>query len=116
SETERWAEPLKRGFPRILQQDLERRLGPDSVVAFPWPVNRAPARTVTIEVQHFERRSDGKVELSVRWTLRGREGRVLAAKDESILEPLVEPSAEGGVGALSRTLFLLGSRITAALR
>jgi len=115
SEGEQWAEPLNRGFARVLARDVELALGPGSVVLFPWPRSAAPRWSVSIDVQRSERLAVGEVELTARWTLRdAKSGEVLVASDESIRDRMRDQSGEAAVAALSRALAALGQNIVRA--
>ncbi|MDM4764995.1 PqiC family protein [Pelomonas sp. SE-A7] len=67
---ERWAESLRDAVPRLLQQDLARLRGSDSVWRLPLPPGVAAARQLRVEIQRLDADSSGRsVVLQARWTL-----------------------------------------------
>ncbi len=113
----RWAEPLREGIARVLQQDLAQASGARQVVRYPWPSAPRVDLAVAVDVLRFEPDAGGQVELAARWSVRElAQGHVLAVR-----ESLVAEAAEGGgsgaqVAALSRALGRLAGEIATALR
>lgn len=67
---ERWAESLRDAVPRLLQQDLARLRGSESVWRMPLPAGVTAERQLRVEIQRLDADSGGRsVVLQARWTL-----------------------------------------------
>ena len=69
NEGHRWAGTLQSEILRVLAADLEILTGARSVVVFPWNVALEPDLRFRIDVQAFEGRRGGKVQLKAAWSL-----------------------------------------------
>lgn len=90
--TERWAESLRDAVPRLLQQDLARLRGSDSVWRMPLPPGMTAERQLRVEIQRLDADSAGrKVVLQARWTLIDPNG----AGKPTVAERRIEVMATG---------------------
>lgn len=69
NEGHRWAGTLQSEILRVVAADLEALTGARSVVVFPWPVELDPDLRFRIDIQAFEGRRGGKVQLKAAWSL-----------------------------------------------
>lgn len=116
AEFDRWAEPLKDNFTRVLAENLSILMSTDQVAVFPWKRSIPIDYQVTVEVNSFIVVGDGNSVLAARWMIFGKAGRTLlftrkteyrANNDGENFEALVE--------GLSRTLADLSREIATAL-
>jgi uncharacterized protein len=113
----RWAEPLREGFVRVLQQDLLIASGARQVVLHPWPVSTRMDLVVTIDVLRFEADTSGNAEIVARWTARrNADARVLASRESRTAERADGIGRAADVAALSRALGALAQEIATTLR
>ena len=114
---DRWAEPLKDNFSRVLTENLGTLLGTERIAMFPWKSALGSTFQVTMEVFSFEGDSQGNVLLSVRWTLYGDEGKKeLLTKKSDLGEPTDASGYEALVSAQSRAVGGLSKEIAEAIR
>ncbi len=117
SSLERWAEPLRENFTRVFTADLAAAAGADEVVEFPWHGRPAVDYRVTVDVEQFERRSDGVAVIVARWRLRRGLSKTILHSTRSTHEVHIDGSdTEHAVEALSRATALLAQEIAAAIR
>lgn len=89
---ERWAESLRDAVPRLLQQDLARLRGTDSVWRMPMPPGVVAERQLRVEIQRLDADSAGRsVVLQARWTLIDPSG----ASKPVVAERRIEVSVAG---------------------
>ena len=113
----RWAEPLREGLVRILQQDILVASGARSVTRYPWSTASHVDLAVAVDVLRFEASEGADAELVARWTVRELpHGRVVAAHDSRLTEPVDGSDTGAEVAALSQALGGLAREIAAALR
>jgi len=87
---ERWAESLRDAVPRLLQQDLARLRGSDSVWRLPLPPGVSAERQLRVEIQRLDADSAGRsVVLHARWTLIDPSGASKPAVAERRIEVAV---------------------------
>jgi uncharacterized lipoprotein YmbA len=94
SQTDRWGEPLDKGFARTLQENLRRQLGTDRVVLYPWYAIDRPRYQVTIDVVRFDRDGEGTAHLNARWEIRDTAANRVVHSDETVASqapPAPEP-------------------------
>jgi len=113
----RWAEPLRDAVPRLLRQDLERRLGASVWVA-PLPPGAAFARQLTVEILALDilegRRA---VEIRARWTLADVRGATAPRVfEEALVTAVGDPGVDGLAAAHRLALWQLAGRIAASAR
>jgi uncharacterized lipoprotein YmbA len=69
SDTHRWGEDLDCGLERVVAENLAVLVPAAQVGSFPWRDPAPMDYRVSIEVQRFERTSDGAVTLEARWAV-----------------------------------------------
>jgi hypothetical protein len=117
SPLDRWAEPLRDNFARVLTADLEAATGSQNVISFPWHGTPSVDYRVAIDVEQFELRSDGVAVLVARWRLRaGTSGATVRAARSAHEVPIDGDDTAQAVEALSRAVALLAADIAAAIR
>jgi uncharacterized lipoprotein YmbA len=117
SEFDRWAEPLKENFTRVLIENLLFLLGPDKVLAMPRTINIPITRSVFVEVFQFDGNSAGEVVLFARWSLfQSNFKTLLQTKTSTFKESAGGPGYEPFVAACSRALASLSSEIALAIK
>ena len=112
----RWAEPLREGFLRILGKNLANDVGTNRVVLFPW-YEVELAYQVQGEVLRFEVNDSGQVILQCGWALsRPSDQKVLAVRsfDKSLAADRTDP--EEVAQKMSELLEELAEDITQTIR
>lgn len=117
SDYDRWGEPLKEGFARTLERDLESELGAGHVVAAPFDPTGRPTVTLDLEVRRFERTGTTVAVLEARWTIHdGKTGTTILSRDSRQQMPLAAAdNTPATVAALSKALAACAREIAAAL-
>jgi uncharacterized lipoprotein YmbA len=111
-----WAEPLEKGIPRVLSENLARLTGTDQVAVYPWPTQLEIDLMVEIAVIQFDGNKDGEVSLVARWRLvrpDGSEG--FPMQGSSYTDSAADRSTEALVAAMSRTLASLSRDIASTI-
>lgn len=84
SEFDRWAEPLKNNFMRVLKEDLVDRLRTDNIFIYPWPPDIVFEFQVSVEVIRFEAQPGDSAKLDVQWMiLRAQDREVILSRKSS---------------------------------
>ena len=105
STVDRWAEPLREGIMRIMEENLVWYLEPQDVISHPWTSLEQPDYAIQMEMAQFERSAEGDAELWAIWVVRpAATGRRSAIIETKIVEPVDPPSSEELVKALSHAL------------
>jgi hypothetical protein len=116
SEFDRWAEPLKNNFMRVLKEDLVDRLKTDSIFVYPWPAGAVFEFQVSVEVARFDARPGGNATLEVQWMiLRDHDGKVVVSRRSSYRADLGGSDANAIVAAQSRTVAAFSRDVAAAV-
>jgi uncharacterized protein len=105
SPVDRWAEPVKGGFRRVLADNLSKLIRTDRIVTFPWYRKARIDYQVHASVQRFDADPEGTAVLVVRWGIKGPDGKVYGEVRESRYESRgssVDPGADAG--SLSQVL------------
>jgi uncharacterized lipoprotein YmbA len=84
-EFNRWAEPLKENFFRVLAENLSVLLNTVDVSIYSRRISTPVNYHVTIDVTRFDVTSDGKALLIAYWAVLGEDGRKILLKKKSIL-------------------------------
>ncbi len=84
-EFNRWAEPLKENFFRVLAENLSFLLNTVDVRLYSRRISTPVSFQVTIDVSRFDVTSDGKALLIAYWAVLGENGRKILLKKKSIL-------------------------------
>ncbi len=111
-----WAEPLEKGIPRVLSENLARLTGTDQVSVYPWPTQMEIDFKVEIAVIRFEGNTDREVSLAARWRwVRADGSQVHPLQASSYAESAADRSKEAMVAAMSRALASLSRDIASAI-
>ena len=117
AEFDRWAEPVKQRFPRVLAENLAVLLATDRVVVAPWQSAASLDYRVAVDVIRFEGAPGGEVELVARWMVLGSEGDEIAPmKKSSLVVRANSPGYDGLAAAMSQAIADLSRHIAAAIR
>jgi hypothetical protein len=101
SPSDRWAEPLKDNFVRVLAENLTALAGTDHVVVYPWYRTAEPRYAVAVDVMRFEAGPDGDANLVARWVVTELPGGRAVHMRESVLSrPAVEDDAAAALSAV----------------
>jgi uncharacterized lipoprotein YmbA len=116
-EFNRWAEPVKDNFSRVLAENLSVLLGPDRVLVSPRAGALLPDYQVWVEVIQFDAGPGGDFSLAAQWSLYRQEGKkVIVRKRFNILENAGDPGYVAMMAAGSRAVAALSREIAAAIR
>ena len=116
SALDRWAEPLSASFARVFAADLGSAIGTEDIVEFPWLLEPEVDYRVIVDVEQFERRSDGVAVLVARWQVRrGVRGETLGRKRATFEVPIDGGATSDAVEALGRATALLAGEIASAI-
>lgn len=117
SELDRWGGSLGDELARVLVENLGRLLAGSGCLVLPWLESSSPEYRVQLNVTRFDGPPEGPVQLNATWLLLGRgHGRLLAAGDASLAEPLQGPGYEAMAAAMSRALAELSRRVATEIR
>jgi len=117
AEFDRWAEPLRDNFSRVLTEDLSKALGTDRVAVFPRESAASYDYQIIVTVIRFDGESGGNAVLSVRWSIFGEAGKKeLFTKKTDISEPAGAQGYEALVSAQSRAIAELSKEIAGAIK
>ena len=116
-EFNRWAEPLKDNFYRVLVENLSTLLTSAKVIETAKRTKVPVDLDVGVDVAQFDGTLGGDVVLSVKWGLITSEGgKLLVAKRSSFKEPTGTATYEALVAAHSRAVAALSREIAEAIR
>ncbi len=116
SEFDRWAEPLKNNFMRVLKEDLVARLGTDTIVIYPWPPDRDVEFQISAEVTRFDALPGDNTQLDVQWRiLRAHDREVILSRKSSYTVALGRSDYKSIVAAQSRTVADFSGEVAAAV-
>lgn len=116
-EFNRWAEPLKENFSRVLIEDLAGLLGRDKVFVIWRPGAISLDYLVWVEVTQFDAGPGGDVSLAADWAIYQPDSRkVLVSKKSTLLEPAGAPGYQAMAAAGSRAVGGLSREIAEAIR
>jgi len=118
SEFDRWAEPLRQNFIRVLAENLSILIPTDRTAVFPWERSIPVNYQVVVEVTRFEGNADGNSLLMARWSIFGADRKQeLLARQSSFSEPIGPPQDyKATVSAMSRSLADFSREIAAAIK
>jgi uncharacterized lipoprotein YmbA len=110
SPVDRWAEPVKSGFRRVLADNLGKLLRTERILTFPWYRKARIDYQVHVSVQRFDADPQGTAVLIVRWGVKAHDGKTFGDVRESRYESQgngVDPGADAGslsevLGSFSR--------------
>lgn len=118
SEFDRWAEPLRQNFSRVLAENLAILIPTDRMAVFPWEKSPPIDYQVVVEVTRFEGYTDGNSVLMARWSIFGADGKQeLVTRQSTFTTPTGTPqNYEATVSTLSRSLADLSREIAAEVK
>jgi uncharacterized lipoprotein YmbA len=105
AEFDRWAEPLRQNFTRVLKENLSTLLGTDYILLEPWPKAAVVEYRLIVDVIHFEVDRQNAATLDARWLLMRETDDVIL-----MIRKSTHTAAVGGAGydqiaaALNQTL------------
>jgi len=114
----RWVEPLRDAVPRLLREDLLRRMGGQPLWAAPLPPGLAPTRQLRVEITTFEIGADGRtLATQARWSIADARGtRPPIAYEARFGTPALQPeAAESWALAHRQAVAALAARIAATM-
>lgn len=113
-ETHRWAEPLKTAIPRILADNLSRRIGSDKVSFHPQYASGKANYRIFVDLQQFEA-TQGAVVLDALWTIKAAEGGPAVTRRSRQVVQIAGTGYEAMVAAYSKTLGLFAEEMAAVV-
>ncbi|GJM23329.1 MAG: hypothetical protein DHS20C15_32440 [Planctomycetota bacterium] len=116
AEFARWAEPLEENVARVIEQNLEARLGESSVFDSDSRWGPDAAFIVAVVVQEFDAVIDGACTLVARLHVSDGAGTWLATRSVRAQNTSSESGAAGVAQAMSANLHELSERIVATLQ
>ena len=117
AEFERWAEPLKGNFSRVLGENLSQLLATDRIAIFPWTGTPHIDYRVIVEVTRFDGAPGTAVQLDSRWSLiQEKDQKTLTEKKSAITIPADGQDFNGLVAAQSNAVANLSREIAAAIK
>ena len=116
SEFDRWAEPLKNNFTRVLKEDLVERLRTDNIFVYPWPPEAVFEFQVSAEVTRFDAHPGDSAKLDVQWViLRAHDREVILSRKSSYTVELDRSDYKTIAAAQSRTVADFSREVAAAV-
>ena len=115
-ETQRWAEPLKNGIPRLVAENLSRLLGTERVSSYPQNAGGDADYRVLLDIQRFESMPGESVTVEAFWTIRRTAGETTKTGLTVVREPVASGSYDALVAAYSQALVTVSSDIAQAIR
>lgn len=115
----RWVEPLRDAVPRLLREDLSRRMGGQPLWVAPLPPGLAPTRQLRVEITTFEIGGDGRTLATwARWSIADARGaRPPVAHETRFGTPAARPeAAESWALAHRQAIVALAERIAATMK
>lgn len=117
AEFDKWAEPLKDNFTRVLAENLSTLLCTDPIAVFPWRGSIAIDYQVAAELIRFDGNLGGAVTLIPFWTILGKDGRQTHVSKRTIYtEPVEGQSYKALVSAKSRAVAAFSRDIAAEIK
>jgi uncharacterized protein len=117
AEFDRWAEPLKENFTRVLSQNLSTRLCTKTVVVFPWRGTIPIDYSIQIDLNRFDGALGGTVSFEAWWMVfSGVNKKLLLSKKSNFNEAIGGKDYQSLVSAQSRVVGLLASEIAETIR
>ncbi|HUX23575.1 MAG TPA: PqiC family protein [Burkholderiales bacterium] len=115
SDADRWAEPLKREIPRVLAEDVGRRLPTADVAAYYQFGAQDAKYRVLIDVLRFESVPGKSITLEAAWSVRNRAGARLREARSVFVEKVDAPGIAPLVIAHDKALAALADKIAEAV-
>jgi len=116
-EFNRWAEPLKDNFYRVLMEDLSSLLNTSDVYAYDRDGAPTADYQVVIDVTRFDSIAGGDAVLTAFWTVSGKDSSSPSTKRKSVFRKAVPSTGIAGVvEAQNQTLTALSREIASAIQ
>jgi uncharacterized protein len=116
-EFNRWAEPLKDGFYRVLMEDLSLLLNTSDVYAYDRDGAPTTDYQVIIDVTRFDSIAGGDAVLTAFWTVSGRDSNSPVMTRKSVFrKPMPSTGITGVVEAQNQTLAELSREIARVIQ
>jgi hypothetical protein len=116
AEFQKWGEPLREGFTRVLAEDLAVLLKTQRVVAYPWSRRTPIDHRLRVDVLRFSAGPGDAVQLRCRWTLYDGKGRPAATRVTQVSEPAPVGDYDAVVAAMSRTVEALAREVAQTIQ
>lgn len=117
AEFNRWAEPLPRGFSRVLVENLSILLGTERITLYARKNPTPPDFQITLNVTKFDGTPGGNVSLVARWSVVDKNGRDVAPMTKSSINLATSTGDyEGLAAAMSQAIAELSREIAAAIK
>lgn len=114
---DRWAEPLKDRFPRVLAENLSTLLATQRITVVPHHAATRQSRRVTVDVVRFDGLLGGDVTLVTRWSVLGPDGvEQVPVRRSTLVVPTTREDYEGIAAAMSEAVAALGREMAEAIR
>jgi len=113
-ESDRWAAPLRAAVPRLLAEEIGRRLPDAQVAAYGEYTDDSQAVRVLVDVRAFDSMPGKGVLLDAVWRVRA--GDAQRSGSSRLREPSAAPGIEPLVQAHSRALAALADELAAVVR
>ena len=116
AESDRWAEPLKTTFSRILAENLAVMLPTDQISLYPWARTTLVDYQISLDVSRFDADASGTVVLSAGWEISRRDdGTVVSRHRQTYTEAAGGMIYPAIVAAQSRAVEKLAQDIVTAI-
>jgi len=117
AEFDKWAEPLKDNFSRVLTENLSTLLCADAISIFPWKGPTPIDYQVEVTVIRMDGNVGGDASLVARWAIfRENDRKMLLTRQSSFSEPVSSQNYKALVSAQSRTIADLSREIAEAIK
>ena len=114
---DRWAEPLRSSFPRVLTENLSALLNTNRVSVFPWRNTISVKYQVMVDVVQFDADARGNAVLVARWGILGDDGnKMYMIKKSNITVPTNSDDYTQLVSAQSQALAEFSREIAVAIK
>jgi len=107
-ENDRWAEPLSKGFSRVLAENLAHNLGAETVSVYPNPPLMDSGYEVRYTVESFEGSLSGPVALIVSWQMVERPSLKVIAGKRSVYTVPAQKDSDSVASYVERMSSALG--------
>lgn len=117
SPIDRWAEPIEKGVPRVLVDDLRVLLGSERIIQYPWYASDRPDLQILVDLQRLERSPDGRALVDAHWAIRRTsDNTILRTGDTRTRVEPPTPDADGSIAAQSAALGVVARDVATAIR
>jgi len=113
---DRWGGSLKPDVARVLMEHLSTLLSPDQISVAQWTRSGSFQYRVALDITRFDVTPGQNVWLKAQWTIFGRDGKAVLARESNITEPVAGRDYTTMVSAMSRALGSLSRDVADNLR